>query len=259
MSVRTIKNLGRRTLRQLCRLGLLVRSRPLQFLPGDCILILAPHSDDETLGCGALLADLVTDGYTVHVAYFTDSGGSHRHVPGIDAHVIATQRQAEATAAMELAGIPAQCLHWLGAPDGRLKQLSPAECIHWQSRLGALLTEVRPTVVLLPSRADGSSEHEAMFRLFAGLVSSLSWRPRVLEFPIWAWWNPRFLRPQVRATGRIWRHSTARQAARKRAMLACYCSQVQALPPTISPPLSPEFLAAFSTSHEFFFETNLPS
>ena len=41
------------------------------------VLVLAPHPDDETLGCGAALAAAVTAGYAVRVVAATDGDGSH--------------------------------------------------------------------------------------------------------------------------------------------------------------------------------------
>ena len=40
------------------------------------ILVLAPHPDDETLGCGATIARLSNEGYNVQLLTFTD-GVSH--------------------------------------------------------------------------------------------------------------------------------------------------------------------------------------
>lgn len=253
-----MKELARRSLRQACRIGLLMRSRPLLLAPTDRILVLAPHSDDETLGCGALLASLARAKHYVQIAYFTDSAGSDRRDP-VGAATIATVRRMEATQAMNSIGIAANSLHWLGAPDGRLKDLTADERAHWRQRLAGLLTQVQPAAVLLPSRHDGSSEHEAMFHLVAAVVPELPLAPRVLEFPVWSWWNPRFLWRQVGQVGRVWRHPVAGAAVQKQAMLACYQSQVSPPSPSAPPPLSAEFLAAFATSHEFFFETKLPS
>jgi LmbE family N-acetylglucosaminyl deacetylase len=256
MIARTAKKPARRILRAVCRLGLLLRSRRLALPDSSPVLVLAPHSDDETLGCGALLADTAAGGSMIHVAYFTDSAGSHRSLPEVDVANLAERRRAEAVQAMKLAGIPEGRLHWLGAPDGRLKDLTPAEQSEWRQTLARLLRGVGPGAILLPCRDDGSSEHEAMFRL---LVSALprEQAPRILEFPVWSWWNPRFLWPQLGRADKIWRHPVAGRAALKRSMLACYESQVRALPPATEPSLSPEFLAAFATSHEFFFETKL--
>lgn len=42
------------------------------------ILVLAAHPDDETLGCGATIARLSSEGNTIHLLTFTDGVGSRR-------------------------------------------------------------------------------------------------------------------------------------------------------------------------------------
>ncbi|MBX3749537.1 MAG: PIG-L family deacetylase [Opitutaceae bacterium] len=252
------KELGRRALRLLCAAGLRLRSRPLPLTPRGTTLVLAPHADDEALGCGALLAARIAAGLPVHVAYFTDgaAGGSPESDP---AHV-AGLRRGEAQAAMATLGLDAGQLHFLGAPDGRVRHFTPSERSHWQGELTRLLERVRPAEVLLPSRDDGSSEHEAMFALFAAAVAASGLQPRVLEFPVWSWWNPRFLWRRVASSNRVWRFPTRQGGIAKRALLRHYHSQV-----TTSgsgqgePKLSPVFLAAFETTHEFFLESKLPT
>src|SRR5690606_14001801 len=39
------------------------------------VLVLAPHADDEIVGCGGLLAQLLADGAAATVFYLTDSSG----------------------------------------------------------------------------------------------------------------------------------------------------------------------------------------
>ena len=41
----------------------------------ESALVLAPHYDDEVLGCGGLLARLTDSGAAVRVLFLTDSGG----------------------------------------------------------------------------------------------------------------------------------------------------------------------------------------
>ena len=41
------------------------------------ILVLAPHPDDESLGCGGLIAQACAAGIEVHVAILTDGSMSH--------------------------------------------------------------------------------------------------------------------------------------------------------------------------------------
>lgn len=252
------KELGRRALRLLCAAGLHLRSRELPLAVPGTTLVLAPHADDEALGCGALLAARIAAGLPVQVAYFTDGAAGTRR--GSDPAELARLRRGEAQAAMVTLGLPEKHLHFLNAPDGRLMHFTPAERRHWQGELVRLLQQVRPAEVLLPSRADGSSEHEAMFALFAAAVGACGFQPRVLEFPVWSWWNPRFLWRQAASSSQVWRFPSLRGGIAKRALLQHYRSQVTKLGSGQGEPtLSPDFLAAFETTHEFYLESKLPS
>ena len=42
------------------------------------ILVVAPHPDDESLGCGGLIAKLAASGSAFCVLFVTDGGASHR-------------------------------------------------------------------------------------------------------------------------------------------------------------------------------------
>ena len=60
---------------------LLARSTPMdvaELRRLSPMLILSPHQDDETLGCGGLLATVSALGLRPRVAYLTDGSASHR-------------------------------------------------------------------------------------------------------------------------------------------------------------------------------------
>jgi LmbE family N-acetylglucosaminyl deacetylase len=70
-------------------------------------LVLAPHPDDESLGCGALMATLAALGSPVHTAFLTDGAGSHPDAPAWSGRRIAGVRAREAGAALRvLRGVP---------------------------------------------------------------------------------------------------------------------------------------------------------
>ena len=46
-------------------------------LGGRALVVLSPHPDDETLGCGALLHDASSQGVSCHVVCVTDGSRSH--------------------------------------------------------------------------------------------------------------------------------------------------------------------------------------
>ncbi|MCX6356765.1 MAG: PIG-L family deacetylase [Candidatus Aureabacteria bacterium] len=92
----------------------------------DRILILAPHEDDESLGCGGLIQQAVAVGAQVRVLYLTNGDHNqlafllYRKSPWISPKVnrsMGEVRRRESTEAMQYLGVSAEQLEFLGFPD----------------------------------------------------------------------------------------------------------------------------------------------
>lgn len=92
----------------------------------DRILILAPHEDDETLGCGGLIQQAAAAGAAVRVAYLTSGDHNqlafmvYRRRPWLSPRVnrkMGEIRIREASEAMAFLGVPVEKLVFLGYPD----------------------------------------------------------------------------------------------------------------------------------------------
>jgi len=142
----------------------------------DRVLVLAPHYDDEVLGCGGLLCRLA--GRTsrsgppgrpaaVTVLFLTDGAGTV--AAGEDPRQHAALRRQEAEAALAVLGIepPTGELRHLDLPDGVLEQNLGT----LTAALRQALIELRPDLVLVPSPLEVSGDHRAAF---AGLHAALS-------------------------------------------------------------------------------------
>ena len=130
----------------------------------DRVLVLAPHPDDEVLGCGGLAAQLAAVGGEVRVLWLSDGGGN---AVGEERAERATHRREEAEAAAEVLGLVVA--GHLGLPDGRLAH-------HREEIATALaeeLAEGRPEIVLVPSPLESSVDHRATFRALHHLLGSL--------------------------------------------------------------------------------------
>ena len=68
------------------------------------VVVLAPHPDDETLGCGGLIALKRSLGAPVRVIFMTDGAGSHS---GVDRPALTATRKEEASAACNVLGVHA--------------------------------------------------------------------------------------------------------------------------------------------------------
>ena len=87
-------------------------------------LIIAPHPDDETFGCGMLIAKLSKKKIPFIVVIVSDGDASHaqcgrKHV----LREISTQRKLDALKALEKLGCPNENVVFLDFPDGSLERM----------------------------------------------------------------------------------------------------------------------------------------
>jgi len=244
----------RRLLSAGVRCALRLRSRPYPVDRNRVALVIAPHQDDETLGCGGLLRQKRLVGAPVQIAYITDGSASHRGHPTLTPAALATLRQGEARQAMRLLGVEENALFFLGVGDGTLARLDPLAVTELVKKIADLLQQVRPDEIFLPMRDDGSSEHEASFVLVQRALALSGLRPRLFEFPVWSAWNPlRLFRPWGTSRA-VWRVDYQALAALKRQAIGAYVSQTEPTAPWEKPVLSREFLSYFCPGSEYFFE-----
>ena len=142
-------------------------------------LVLAPHYDDEVLGCGGLLAQLAAAGARVRVLFLTDGsaaapeGAAAGASPAEAARAYADRRRAESARALAALGLgpgeggpgsreqggdepPAE---HLGLPDGRLAgHLDEAA-----EGIRRALLEHEPDLLLAPSPLEVTTDHRAAF------------------------------------------------------------------------------------------------
>lgn len=106
--------------------------------PGSRVLIVAPHPDDEALGCGGLIQQARANGATVSVALMTNGDasewatllGERQLRLSSDAFLrLGRERQQESLTALEFLGVAAGDVYFLGFPNGGLVPMWRPE--HW--------------------------------------------------------------------------------------------------------------------------------
>jgi LmbE family N-acetylglucosaminyl deacetylase len=129
---------------------------PIQ--PADSILILAPHPDDEIIGCAGIIQEALRRKAKMHVAYLTNGDNNElafivyekrlTFLKGEFLHM-GEVRGKEAATAMEYLGLKAQDLTFLGYPDfGTLAIFTS----HWRNANPYRSLATRATAV--PYKAD---------------------------------------------------------------------------------------------------------
>jgi N-acetylglucosamine malate deacetylase 1 len=128
------------------------------------VLCLAPHCDDETLGCGGVLAKYAQAGHDVTVAVMTGPGeGTHPVLPRSTWDVV----RAECREAMKVLGV--QTLWFEELPAVLLADLPK----HQVNRaVHGVIERARPDVLFVPHPFDLHKDHRELFD-----AASVAWRP----------------------------------------------------------------------------------
>jgi LmbE family N-acetylglucosaminyl deacetylase len=145
------------------------------FPPTERILIVAPHMDDEAIGCGGMIRLRASQGCRVACLYLTD--GSRGHT-GDDRDAYCQRRMEETWQAAKLLGMTA--LYFLHEPDGALRYHEELE-----QHLMAVLEREKPDEVFIPEPFDPHPDHQQAFRIFSELYPRLARKPaRIYRYQI---------------------------------------------------------------------------
>lgn len=149
------------------------------------VLVVAPHPDDESLGCGGLIAKLAAKGATFHTVFITDGGASHSGSRKWPRQRLAARREHEAEQALRLLGIGDQPRTFLRLHDADMPAAPSAEWAAALARLEAILREFRPDLVLVPWRRDPHCDHRKSWQLTTDAICQYGGRLMRLEYAIW--------------------------------------------------------------------------
>ena len=133
------------------------------------VLVVAPHPDDETLGCGGSILRFVQEGLEVHwliVTGKTESGGYTSDQ--IECRKIEIDRVAKAYSFSSV--------HQLDFPAASLDTISAGEIIQSVSKVVSL---IKPQIVFTAYRNDAHSDHADVFD--AVMSATKSFRTPFLE------------------------------------------------------------------------------
>jgi N-acetylglucosamine malate deacetylase 1 len=141
------------------------------------VLVIAPHPDDEVIGCGGAIRLRVERGERVSVVFLTSGELGLKHLPREQAW---TTREAEARKAAKILGLAK--LHFLRQPDWMLGDHAAAAA----RALQPVLKKVRPDVIYLPHPNDGHPDHQATLPILqAALKGGHGRKPELLAYEIW--------------------------------------------------------------------------
>lgn len=172
--------------RSVVRHGLIARRRALSAEESAAsAVVFSPHFDDETLGCGGVLAQKGQAGADVTVVFVTDGKGAHTHLT--PAEEIAALRHSEG----------AQAARVLGVTNNIVCLDTPERTVHERvnevaERMACILEERCPRQVFIPHTRDPeiwSRDHAGTTRAARRALSAWGHEVDVWEYPVWYWYQ----------------------------------------------------------------------
>jgi LmbE family N-acetylglucosaminyl deacetylase len=163
----------------------------LPLFPADSVLLLgptvviAPHPDDELLGCGGVIALLAKFDIPVHVVVMSDGAGSRpesvRYLPG---H-LRSVRQQEVTDALRVLGVSPDSLSFLNLPDQQIPASESREFAAAVEALWMVISEFAPSTMIVPWRRDQHADHEATWEITQAAAAQAQFKGRWMEYAAW--------------------------------------------------------------------------
>lgn len=190
------------------------------------ILIASPHPDDETLGCGGLIARCAAQGCSITVLAITNGEASH---PGDRAwqEKLGEIRKNEQYSALKTLGLAEPDVVSLGLPDGGLEQLGDEQYKQLEARILEVMQARGIRTVFVPAVDDCHSDHRMTARLLAAVALS---HP-VEHFFSYQIWPPEVRPPWVVASEYEYLHDIADLISLKRDAVYQHRSQLNAIDP----------------------------
>jgi LmbE family N-acetylglucosaminyl deacetylase len=217
------------------------------------VLVVAPHPDDESLGCGGLIALHTRARQSVHVLFVSDGSASHPNSSSFPPKELARLREREALAALRELGLDDSAATFLKLPDGRLPFPDDEGFPKAVAAVASFLRHADFDSILVPWRRDSINDHRATWHIVQTSLSAAMKTCRLFEYPIWAWTDDADVPSPDEVT--VWRLDIKAARRAKSRATACHLSQVTDLiKDDPGRRLSRKFLASFDRPWEIFFE-----
>jgi LmbE family N-acetylglucosaminyl deacetylase len=174
---------------------------------GGSILVIAPHPDDESLGCGGLIAAARKQGCDVHVVVLSDGTGSHPNSKRFPADALRALREREARTAAAALHVPMRALTFLRLRD-RFVPREGGGAQAAAARITAIARNNGVDALFVTWAHDPHGDHQAAHAI-ARLARKHLPDCTLYSYPVWGWslrpdspvgpWPPRGFRLDISA------------------------------------------------------------
>lgn len=230
----------------------------LPLAPEHCVagfgktLIVAPHADDESLGCGGVISLLRKYGQTVYILLLSDGTLSHPNSKQYPAEKLRDLRENELQEAANKLNIPAENIIFCRYKDRDVPNKLSEGFDAALKNITKMLEVLQPQSIFVPWRRDPHPDHRAAFDLIQGANAG---KAKLYEYPVWLYELGEAEDAPDSEETMPFRLDITSVLSQKQEAIAAHQSQITDLI-TDDPngfTLSPEMLSYFNVPYEIFF------
>jgi LmbE family N-acetylglucosaminyl deacetylase len=182
VSPRDLKEAALLPVRAGCRRAWMRRGRDVtRAMARASAIVVAPHPDDETLGCAVSIMRKREAGTPVTVVIVSD-GAASEPAPLPPAEMVALRKE-ETRRAITRLGLRPSDVRFLDVPDTKVGE----HVDEVADRLVELIHELGPEQLLIPMSCDGHPDHDATNAAARVAVKRAGFAGQVLEYGVWLW------------------------------------------------------------------------
>ncbi|MFC6269862.1 PIG-L deacetylase family protein [Frigoriflavimonas asaccharolytica] len=160
----------------------------ISLAPEQCVLgfgttiIVAPHADDESLGCGGVISLLKKYGQEVYILLLSDGTLSHPNSLEYPAEKLRDLRENELINAAAILGISTENLIFCRFKDRSIPNNESQDFLHAAQDISKVITAIKPQSIFVPWRRDPHPDHQAAYQIIDSIEK---YEAKVYEYPIW--------------------------------------------------------------------------
>lgn len=187
-------------------------------------LIVAPHPDDESLGCGGVIALLKKYGLSVSILVLSDGTQSHPNSKKFPPNKLRKLRESECSNAAAILGLdPKHDVTFCRFPDTQVPGEESEKYKSAVARLKLFLASKNAQTIFVPWRRDPHPDHRATYQL---IIKAKDQNHRIVEYPIWLYTTEEKFDAPLKSEVSAFRLDVSSVLKIKRQAISAHCSQI---------------------------------
>ena len=148
---------------------------------GGSVVVIAPHPDDEVIGCGGTVCRHVEAGDAVSFIYLTQ-GEKSRGFAWLTPEQRQAKRKQEAQYSSRILGV--SDLVFLDGVDGHLSEEPILTAL--AAKVAVELDKRSPKLIYVPHAEDNHPDHVASFKMITALSQAMKPAPLIYQYELWS-------------------------------------------------------------------------